>query len=63
MRDCEDAVRAYLGLPPHDGASNIVRYDPFFLNDIIGIYGRERILATIDRLKRAKPDSPSRTGV
>ena len=52
MKTCEDEVRAYLGMPPHDTWTNICYYDSFYLQDLKKRYGDEEVAETMRRLKQ-----------
>lgn len=48
-------LKKYLGLPPYDGGSNIVRYDSYFLDSIYKRFPKERVEAVMAELRKEVP--------
>ena len=46
-RNFEEDIKKYLGLPPYDKSTNIVKEDSLFLSFLYSRYGKQKVQAEI----------------
>lgn len=50
MQNLEDKVKAYLGLPPHNGWANYLAWDSYYLESLRKQYGEKAVDNMIKKL-------------